>query len=292
MISVIVTSKGEIEIIDKCIKAIIKQLDISDELIIVSPDIQMFELVKKYKKTFKNILCLSDKREGKPLALMLGINNAKGDYLVMTDGDTEISNNSIKYLKEHFNNLNVGAVTGQPISINSKNNIFGLWSHSLTNTAHEIRLMRNKKNDFIECSGYLYMIRKGLVTSINKNALADDSAISQQIASKGYLIKYEPKAKVLVKYPDNFKDWINQKVRSTGGYVQDYASKSKFKMRNFWIELFGFWKVLKYAKSIKELCWLCLLLVVRLYVWILILLKIKIQKQSLQKLWNPIKSTK
>lgn len=272
--------------------AILPQLKNEDELIVVSPDFEMKSILNKYRRIHKNILWIQDKKQGKPIALMMGINKAKGELIVLTDGDVEIGKDSINLLKSCFTDTYVGAVTGQPLSINSRDDMFGLWSLALTNTAHQIRLLKNKNNQYIECSGYLYMIRSGVVDSLIEDALADDSAVSQKIASKGFKIKYEPKAKVFVKYPNNFRDWIAQKVRSTGGYTQKHIIQPKYKTRNFLLESIGFWRVLSYASSLKEFYWLCLLLIARLYVWLLILVKIKILKFDLKKLWPVIDSTK
>ena len=72
------------------------------------------------------------------------------------------------------------------------------------------------------CSGYLFAFRRALIGDIPIDALAEDAVISHEIADAGYRIRYAPEAQVSVRYPTTYRDWLRQKVRSAGGYAQDY----------------------------------------------------------------------
>ena len=63
-------------------------------------------------------------------------------------------------------------------------------------------------------------------------------------------------------------------------------------MRGFKEEAFGFFRIFSYAKSIKELFWIFLLLFARLYVWVNAVYNAKLKKSSMQKVWVRIESTK
>lgn len=293
MISVILTSSQEIHMINNCIDHILPQLDNFDELIIISPDEEMLDVVNKYKSKFKNIFLLKDKKEGKPTALNMGLKVAKGDILILNDGDTYIKGDAIKFIEKHFDNKNCGAVSGHPVSIDRPDTIFGYWAQVLTEIAHNIRIKRSRNNNFFECSGYLYAFRRGLVKIVTIGALADDAAITHEVAKSGYTIEYEPNAIVYVKYPKNYKDWLSQKVRSTGGYVQQYVINSEYKMRGFLFEaITGAKTIFIYANSLKKLCWILLLLLARLHVWLLVFVKVIVMKLPLIKLWTSVRSTK
>jgi len=110
------------------------------------------------------------------------------------------------------------------------------------------------------------------------------------IRDRGYLIKYCPKAEVYVKYPNSFKDWFKQKIRSAGGYVQIIETK---KMRNIRQEAREGIKLLfKYPKNIKEFFWTILLYKARVCLWLIIFWKIKIRKEKFKAIWKRIESTK
>ena len=303
MLSIIITSYKESKTIGRAIESFINQSIENYELIVVAPDKETSNIVEKFKNTKKsakqisgvpeiqriseqnnkNIKYIKDNGKGKPAALNLAFSKAKGSILILSDGDVFVENDSIYNLLKKFKK-DVGAVSGRPISLNQRNNIFGYWSHLLTDAAHNAR----KKKKIIECSGYLYAIRN-LKLRIPENLLSEDGFISHLISSEGYKIEYAPDAKVYVKYPNNFRDWILQKRRSAGGYIQ---VKKNFKnSRSFSKESTGIFFVLKYARNFKEFIWTILLVFARLYLWLLIFFDIKLRKKEME-LWKRIESSK
>ena len=284
MISIILTTYKESETLPRAIRAILNQnIQQEYELLIIGPDKKTQEIVKEFSK-YSQIKYLKDKGNGKPAALNLAFEKAKGKILVLTDGDVFIGKNALERLIEPFKNDNVGAVSGNPISLNPKENILGYWSHFLTNAAHQWRL----KGENFPCTGYLYAFRD-IIKKIPENVFAEDGIITQMIRSKGYQIVYVSEAKVYVKYPNNFKDWLKQKVRSTGGYIQKQSRGE----RNILQEIIkGFKLFFIYPKTLKEFFYTILLYLARIILWLNIFWKIKIRKKSFAKIWQRIESTK
>lgn len=174
-----------------------------------------------------------------------------------------------------------------------KNTILGYWSHALTNILNNNRKLLSKQNRYIQCSGYLYAIRAGIVDSIPENSLADDAVISYKVHEAGYRIAYEEEALVKVKYPLNYYDWLKQKTRSTAGHTQAEIYKPEKNNRSFLGEIGqGGLSVILFATNPKEFFWSSLLLLARLHVWGLIFYKVKIKNEPLLKLWTPVESTK
>lgn len=162
--------------------------------------------------------------------------------------------------------------------------MLGYWSHFLTHAAHQWRL----KSNFFPCSGYLYAFRN-VIEKIPSNMLAEDGVISGLIRKRGYQIAYAPQAEVYVKYPDNLKDWLKQKLRSTGGYVQKQSQKE----RNFFQEVGrGVIIFFTYPQSIKEFFWTILLYLSRIYLWVKIFWEIKIKNKDFKSIWQRVESTK
>jgi len=295
MISVIITAYKEEKTIGRAIEAILSnRIKEKTEIIIICPDKATADIVKKYQKKNNNIVLLKDKREGKPAALNQTFKKAKGDILLLTDGDVFIGKNALKEMVNPFKNPKVGAVTGRPVSVSPKDKMLGYWSHLLTDVgAHETRTNLAKKGKFIVCSGYLYAFRSGIIKKLDPKTLSEDAVISSIIAEKGYKIHYSPLAKVYVKYPTHLTDWIKQKRRSTGGYLQiNQMAKSKKTMRSFLKESAGIFRAFSYSKNIKEFFWVLLLIIARIYLWALIFIDIKLGKRNLKKPWPVIESTK
>ena len=172
--------------------------------------------------------------------------------------------------------------------------MLGFWSHLLTEVgAHETRKLLNDKNKFIVCSGYLMALRSGIIKEIPEDSLSDDAVISNLIYSKGYKTAYAPNAKVFVKYPSTFKDWIKQKRRSAGGYLQiKKFTNRKDEMRSFTKESAGIFRALRYPKSLKEYFYLFLLVLARIYLWLLIFIDLKLKKRSFKEVWQRVETTK
>jgi cellulose synthase/poly-beta-1,6-N-acetylglucosamine synthase-like glycosyltransferase len=348
MISIIITTYKEKNTLPKAIQAILDNIyNIRKEeflpegqmfeILVVGPDEETAEIVKNFQfnllmsadlnnhsKQRILIKYLKDDGRGKPAALNLAFKTVKGEIFVLTDGDVRIGDNSLKYLLKPFFEKEankVGAVSGHPLPLNSRNDLFGYWSHFLTDAAHQMRINANPasrdadKREF-PCSGYLYAIRAGLIEKVPENVLAEDAFITEIIRSQGYQIIYAPEAIVYVKYPNNFKDWLKQKVRSVGGNIQfinypDVASGSQLyyfnfykvrwdkskritnRMRNFWQEIKDGLKLFfTYPKNLKEFWWTILLYLARIYLWLLIFWKLKIKRQSFHQIWQRIETTK
>jgi len=305
MISIIITTYKEKETLPKAIKIILNERLINKEfeILVVGPDEETEKIANEFSKKYPEVKYLKDKGIGKPSALNLAIEKVKGEILVLTDGDVFIKKGAIDKLLEHFKDEKVGAVTAHPVSINPRNNLFGYWSHFLTDAADYVRKKKNRAGEYLVCSGYLYAFRKkailnkkGEIIKIPEETLVEDSFISQIIWQNNYKIVYEPEAIVYVKYPDNFSDWLKQKIRATGGYVQKSQIKNfklKNRMRGFLEEVSDGLKLFfTYPKNLKEFFWTILLYFARLYLWFLIFWQIKILKKPFSKIWQRVESTK
>src|SRR3989344_7436847 len=129
MLSIIIAAYKEPYTIVKAIKSFTKQ-DIKEdyEILIISPDTETKYAVNSHFKDNPKVKNIQDPGKGKPNALNIAFKVAKGDILILTDGDVYVSENSINELAKNFKDPKVGAVTGRPISINDKNTKLGFWS--------------------------------------------------------------------------------------------------------------------------------------------------------------------
>lgn len=292
MISIIITSYKEPKTIGRAIEAILKnKLPKEYEILVTAPDKETLNAAKKYSFQNKNILLVQDKGEGKPAALNLVLKKAKGDILVFTDGDVSINESAIENLLSCLEDKEVGAVSGNPVSIDSKNSLLGFWAYVLTNVANEQRKEFVKEGKQIFCSGYLFAIRKNLFPELPKDLLSEDGFISNNVYLHKKIISYSQEAKVFIKYPNSFKDWILQKKRSAGGYNQIKKITGK-QIRSFKTESFGAFRLFKYCSSWKEYFYLILLFFARIYLWALIYRDINIKKKSQKEIWKRVESTK
>ena len=282
-LTVIITAFKEEKTIGRAVKAIEKQLRKRDRILVVAPD---KETLKAARKAFSRVEILQDRGEGKAKALNLAVKKAKGRLLVLTDGDVWIGSKALRALEIKFTDPRVGIVSGRPKPVNKKNTLFGFWAWLLTEAAHRWRQQRVREGKNIDCSGYLLTIRKKLFPHLPTHLLAEDAFLSRWVVKRGYRSEYAPAALVYVKFPENFSDWIKQKVRSVGGAGEGRGS------RNFWQEIKDAKILFSLCRSPKEYFYLFLLFLARLYLWLLIFWRLKVKKLPFEKVWVRVESTK
>lgn len=291
-LSIIITSFKE-KNLQKTLESITSQkIDYPYNINIVSPDIEAKQLVNKMKKP--NIRYFFDPGKGKSYAINLILKELKNDILILTDGDVILEKESINKVVEKFKDPQVGATTGRVISSNPKNTMGGYWSHLLADAgAHKIRSILSKKEEFLECSGYLFAFRNNIITQIPLD-VAEDTIIPYYFYTQGYKISYAPEARVYVKNPDNFKDWLKQRKRTSKAhetltkYIEDFP-----KVKSFSNEIIkGTLWALAYPKNIKEFVWTIALFIARLYMWLNVFYDTRIGKRHYKDAWQRIESTK
>lgn len=215
------TTLNEEKVIAKSINSVLSQLSKNDEIIIVASASTKGTLneIKKIKdKRVK--LIIEKERNGKASALNIIINEAKGDIIVQTDGDVEVAPDAIRNLLPHFKDNNIGAVSGNPIPIIPKDNLFYDWTIMSYRKIGELREQEVKNKTFnVHLSGYLLAFRKKALPKVPFKKGAIDAWMGRIIRDNGYKLTYESNARVYVKAPTNIKDFIAQKMRVRAGFI-------------------------------------------------------------------------
>ncbi|MFQ6100085.1 MAG: glycosyltransferase [Anaerolineae bacterium] len=292
-LSVLITAFREAATIGPAIEAFLSQLPEDAEILVICPDPVTIAVVDDYAVRYPAVRHVADPQRGKPTALNAGLKMARGDIVVLSDGDVVVSEDALAPLLAPFEEPQVGAVSGHPISLSPRDTVLGYWSHLLVEGIHQMRLTRDRTGQFLVCSGYLFAFRRALIERVPEDALAEDAAISHHIARRGHRIRYAPQARVFVKYPATYRDWLRQKVRSTGGYAQDYVRKSPVRMRSLWLEILnGTQLALRHPRNMREFLWTLLLFAARLHLWLLVFVNVRLFRRPLSTLWQRVETTK
>jgi len=293
-VSIIVTTFQEARSITCAIQALLNQaLPCPYELVVVSPDDETCAVVESMATAHAEIRLIRDRGIGKPAALNLAMTLARGDVVVLTDGDVFVAPGAIRALLSPLRDPSIGVVSGRPVSLNPRSTMLGYWSHLLVDAgAHQQRTNRALSRQFFECSGYLYAFHRSLYSPIPEDTLAEDGLISHLIWEKGLLTAYAPDAIVYVKYPTTYGDWIRQKTRTAGGYAQSYL-RGAGGMKSFRAEAAqGAWAAIRYAQSARELAWTMILFLARIHVWLRVWWDVRLRKRPFSSIWQRIHSTK
>lgn len=298
MIHIIITSYKEPNATLRAVQAFLKQKTKEKFQIIVVdpfPDVEKFLKKEVKDKRFEFFL---DPGEGKGYALNLLFqeygSNDPTDLFILSDGDVFVSDNAIDEILEVFKNKKIGCVTGRPISIDSRRTKYGYWSHFLLAGIDRARRLLTSKGQFIECSGYLFAIRKGIIWDFPTQT-SEDSIIPYLFWKKGYKIEYAYKAKVYVKNPANWDDWINQKIRNIKGHENlNKIAPDMLRTKSFLNEIKHGWTyIFAYPKTVREFLWTVQIFLARIYVYYRAFKELR-GKKTYSDGWreNEIKSTK
>lgn len=295
MISIIITAFKEPKTIGRAINSFISQ-NISEEyeIIISAPDKETIDAVKKYKKINNRIKIFKDPGKGKSYALNLLLPKIKGKFIILSDGDVYVSDKSVKGLLNELKQKNVGCVTGRPVPIEDKKTKYGYWANFLFDSAHRLRKELKENNRFLECSGYLWAFRTGVVKKFPLD-VAEDAIVPYLFMEKGYSIGYSDKSFVFVKNVDNLKEWVSQKIRTIRAHetLNKYVDTINIpRTKTFLNEIKGISFLITYPTSIKELFWSVELILARLYVWMRVFFEVYLLKKYHKDLWERVESTK
>lgn len=221
MITVGIPTYNEEKVIEATIDSVLTQISPEDEVIVVASGCtdNTVPLVQNIANQDKRIrLITEDERKGKASALNLIIQNAKSNIIVQTDGDVVLASNAINQLVKHFENPKIGGVSGKPVPVIPKDNLFYDWTIMSYRKIGEVREAATKQGTFWHLSGYLLAFRKEALPSVPFAKGAVDAWMGRIIQQNGYRMVYEPDAEVFVKAPLTIKDFIAQKARVRAGY--------------------------------------------------------------------------
>lgn len=296
MIDVVITSFKEPKTIGKAIAHFLKQ-NINEEyqLTVSAPDDTTLDVARAFQKKDKRVKIFKDPGKGKSLALNMLIPKLKGRIIVLSDGDVYVKENSLGDIIGPFADERVGCVTGRPVSADSRKKMLGYWSHLLCDAgAHQARLKRAKKGEFLECSGYYWAFRNKVISKFPTD-VAEDTIVPYLFRDKGYKISYAPNAEVYVKFPTTLRDFINQKKRTAKGHEslsKYYDVKKLPRTKSFKNEIIEGYRALFYPRSFKEMIYTFALFPIRFYIWMLVFYHTKFKKKVYADAWERVESTK
>ncbi|MBP9758761.1 glycosyltransferase family 2 protein [Candidatus Dojkabacteria bacterium] len=311
MISIILTAFKESKTISTALKYLAQPkysgYQEKIEIIQVSPDKATLSAGLNYIKTVENSSLsfsqIKDPGISKPHALNIAFGKAKGEIIVLTDGDVNFEKNALEILIKEFTEKKFDIACGKPVSSNQRNTFMGYISHLMTSAADDKRNKKlNLEHDFFPLSGYALILNKSkFETNTNEklvlpeDCLVEDAYISYKFYNNNLKLGYIKDSKVKVKFPSTLKDYFRQKKRSTGGYLQLWKYnivKRSTNSRSIFQEIKYFLYPLKFAKSPLELIWSLAFYPTRLILWIVIWYERKIQNKDFTKTWVRIESTK
>ena len=162
--------------------------------------------------------------QGKAEALQNGIKNARNEYMVMLDADTQFAPSTISNLIQLLQDPQTGAVSGHAKVGNSLAKMLPRFQaleytcgFNLDRRAYDVW------NCITVAPGAVSAYRKSAILEaggIQNDTLAEDTDITLQLHRIGYKIRYTSKAVAWTEAPETFRALANQRKRWAFGTMQ------------------------------------------------------------------------
>jgi cellulose synthase/poly-beta-1,6-N-acetylglucosamine synthase-like glycosyltransferase/peptidoglycan/xylan/chitin deacetylase (PgdA/CDA1 family) len=160
---------------------------------------------------------------GKPAALNTGIRMARGEILVLVDGDTVFEPHAIGQLVQPFVEWDVGAVSGNT-KVANRRGLLGRWQH----LEYVIGFNLDRRLfDLGECMptvpGAIGAFRREAMIDVGgvpAATLAEDTDLTMAILRAGWRVVYEPEAIAWTEAPATLRQLWRQRYRWCYGTMQ------------------------------------------------------------------------
>lgn len=174
-------------------------------------------------------------RKGKSAALNRAVASAQNDILIMSDANTFLNADAIKYIASHYEDSKVGGVAGEKRVVQPEEDEGNVGNREGLYWKYE-SFLKKIDSDFysvVGAAGELFSVRKALYEPVDRAVILDDFIISLKTAQKGYRVIYEPRAYAVEFASVSIEDERKRKIRIAAGGFQAITMLTP---------LFKFWK--------------------------------------------------
>jgi cellulose synthase/poly-beta-1,6-N-acetylglucosamine synthase-like glycosyltransferase len=160
---------------------------------------------------------------GKPAALNTGVAAARGDVLVLVDGDTVFAPDAITRLVQPFADVSVGAVSGNT-KVANRGGLLGRWQHLEYVIGFNLdRRMFDVARCMPTVPGAIGAFRREAlyeVGGVSDETLAEDTDLTMAVIRAGWRVVYEPTAVAWTEAPATLRQLWRQRYRWCYGTMQ------------------------------------------------------------------------
>lgn len=257
-VSIIIPAYNEEKAIGKCLDSALHQdyrgkteiIVVNDGSSDLTPDI-----VSKYPVKLIDLKT----NVGKANALNKAIEEAKGDILIFTDGDSYMASNAVSSLVNCFDtNRNAQVVAGNVFIAENdgKKKLLKYFQIIEYLIEQEIsRYLQSLSGSVLICPGPLFAVRHKVVEKVRfrDESIVEDADFTVQALENSMKVIREQKAEVYTSYPDTARAWFTQRKRWWYGNLQLWQQHKPWAVRNAWM-------VFNYTGYIIGVCSLILFL--------------------------------
>jgi len=154
-----------------------------------------------------------DARKGKTNAQNEGVKQCRGEVIVFSDATAVYHPNALQYLACHYEDAQVGAVSGRYQYFDPKGESpTGLGSVAFWNYENLIKKLQSRISTLTGCSGCIYSVRKSIYTPLSA-ASCSDLVEPLHVVRNGYRVVFEDRALAYEETTKSAKEEFNMRVR-------------------------------------------------------------------------------
>ncbi|TFF34205.1 glycosyltransferase [Mucilaginibacter psychrotolerans] len=184
-----------------------------------------YEVVKAAYDNHPLVRVLTKPNGGKASALNFGIAQAKYDYVVCIDADTQLRSDAIYQLMSYFTDAEIGAVAGT-VKVANEINIITRWQSIEYITAQNMdRRAFDLINSITVVPGAIGAFSKEAIAKaggFTYDTLAEDCDLTMRILKAGYIVKNSAEAVAYTEAPESLNMLLKQRFRWSFGVIQSF----------------------------------------------------------------------
>jgi cellulose synthase/poly-beta-1,6-N-acetylglucosamine synthase-like glycosyltransferase len=239
LVSVIVPAYNEEKSIARCIEALLDQdYEGAMEVIVVNDGSRdrTAEIVSQYPVKLIDL----KKNGGKANALNQAIEDAKGDIIIFSDGDSFMAKDAVRSLICSFDaNPTADMVTGNVlINDSEKSKILTYCQMIEYHLEQEIpRFLQGLNGGVLVCPGPITAVRRSVCNLIkySDETIVEDADFTVHALRKRMKVFRNPYAKVYTNAPQTLKSWYKQRKRWWYGNLQVWSMHKPWSEKNLWM---------------------------------------------------------
>lgn len=230
-ISIIVPVYNEGKVVAESIRSLLR-LDYSNYEIIVVNDgssDDTYDVAKsivgfqegRYGKI--KVSLINKPNGGKARALNAGISYSKAEIVLCMDGDSQLSEDSLRMAVRHFTDPHIGAVAGNVKVMNRKKFLTDLQALEYVEGLNMARAAQSYAKLVNIIPGPIGLFRKKAIEDVgyySSDTFAEDADVTLKLLSHGWKIYYEPRAISYTEAPEKLYQLLKQRYRWTRGILQ------------------------------------------------------------------------
>ncbi|MDP2302644.1 MAG: glycosyltransferase [Ignavibacteria bacterium] len=167
---------------------------------------------------------------GKAKALNAGIHFSKAEIVLCMDGDSQLSEDSIRMAVRHFSDPEIGAVAGNVKVMNRKKLFTDLQALEYIEGLNMARAAQSYLKLVNIIPGPIGLFRKRAIEDAgyySSDTFAEDADLTLKILAHNWKIYYEPRAISYTEAPEKLQQLLKQRYRWTRGILQAIRKHKK-----------------------------------------------------------------